>query len=891
MSLIISGVIDGPLPNGVPKAIELTATSDIADLSIYALESANNGNPSGGPEYTFPAVSLSAGDRFYVSFESSGFNTFFGFAPDDTAGALSINGNDAIILYKNGVAFDVFGEVGVDGDGEAWDHQDGWAYRNDGASPTTSFDPTDWTFSGPDALDGETSNGTAANPFPIDSFGPALRMISEIQGSGEGSPLDGTLVTVEAIVVGDFQEGDADDGRNLGGFYLQEEDADADSDSLTSEGIFVFDGDAPITDVAVGDKVQVTGVVDEFSGETQISNVTNVTVVSSGNSLPGVTQITLPTASSNTSPSGGFEADLEAYEGMLVSFPQELVITELAQLDRFNEIELVAGDRPQQFTQFNEPDAAGYQAYLQDLGRKTIFYDDGLNVQNGDINNLDGFGPGFSTANAPSMGDTIQNLSGVLSYQQGSSGSTWRVRSTQDGENSLDDSNPRDPLPEDVGGSLKVASLNLDSFFTTLDESGNLTDTGAAPRGADSQDEFDRQIEKLVTLIQGLDADILGLIELENSSSDAAVLALVDALNNDPASTRTYAAVETGLTGGDAFTNGFIYDVNTVALKGDFQLLDSSVDSRFFDDKNRPALAQTFEEIDGGGVFTAVVNHLKSKGSPCGVGDDADDGQGNCNVTRTLAAEALVDWLETDPTGSGDEDFLILGDLAAYAREDPIDAILEGADDLLGTADDFVNLALDFIGPEALSFVFDGLSGTFDYALSNLNLLSQVTGATIWNVNADEADALDYDLDFGRDPSIFDGSSPARASDHDPILVGLDLEPTFNLVEQTGRVRVWGTDDRDLIELAGTRLAVVNAGDGADRYDITALREDSSRNRLVIRGYEEGEKIVGLFEDEVLRVRESSHSVKLVLEGDRDLVVLRGIDDIEYVTFDYAMTV
>ena len=78
-----------------------------------------------------------------------------------------------------------------------------------------------------------------------------------------------------------------------------------------------------------------------------------------------------------------------------------------------------------------------------------------------------------------------------------------------------------------------------------------------------------------------------------------------------------------------------------------------------------------------GGRFTVAVNHLKSKGSACdGVGDpDAGDGQGNCNLTRTAAAQALVDWLATDPTGSGDTDFLILGDLNSYAKEDPIDAI------------------------------------------------------------------------------------------------------------------------------------------------------------------------------------------------------------------------
>ena len=96
-----------------------------------------------------------------------------------------------------------------------------------------------------------------------------------------------------------------------------------------------------------------------------------------------------------------------------------------------------------------------------------------------------------------------------------------------------------------------------------------------------------------------------------------------------------------------------------------------------------------------GARFTVVVNHLKSKGSDCNdVGDpDPGDGQGNCSQhPHARPREALVDWLATDPTGSGDPDFLIMGDLNSYAQEDPIDAIKAGADDTPGTDDDFTNL-------------------------------------------------------------------------------------------------------------------------------------------------------------------------------------------------------
>ena len=118
----------------------------------------------------------------------------------------------------------------------------------------------------------------------------------------------------------------------------------------------------------------------------------------------------------------------------------------------------------------------------------------------------------------------------------------------------------------------------------------------------------------------------------------------------------TYDYVSTGTIGTDAIKVALIYKPASVSLVGSYAILDSSVDSRFIDTKNRPTLAQTFMDSSTGGVFTVAVNHLKSKGSACNdVGDpDLGDGAGNCNLTRKAAAEAMVDWLATDPTGSGD---------------------------------------------------------------------------------------------------------------------------------------------------------------------------------------------------------------------------------------------
>jgi len=169
--LVITGVVDGPLSGGIPKAIELCAVADIPDLSIYGVGSANNGGGSDGEEFTFPAGPVSAGTYVYVASEDIGFSSFFGFAPTFTSGAAAINGDDAIELFTSGSVTDVFGDINVDGTGQPWDHVDGWAYRNDATGPDGStFVLANWSFSGPNALDGETSNGTAVTPFPIGAY-------------------------------------------------------------------------------------------------------------------------------------------------------------------------------------------------------------------------------------------------------------------------------------------------------------------------------------------------------------------------------------------------------------------------------------------------------------------------------------------------------------------------------------------------------------------------------------------------------------------------------------------------------------------------------------------------------------------------------------------------
>jgi predicted extracellular nuclease len=262
-----------------------------------------------------------------------------------------------------------------------------------------------------------------------------------------------------------------------------------------------------------------------------------------------------------------------------------------------------------------------------------------------------------------------------------------------------------------------------------------------------------------------INADIVGLNELENNAS-ASLQTIVAALNN-ALGAGSYSFVDTGTIGGDAIKVGFIYKPSTVTPQGAFAILDSNVDARFDDNRNRPALAQTFMQGSNGAVLTVVVNHLKSKGSDCDSAGDPDtgDGQGNCNLTRSNAAAAIADWVALDPTTSGDPDYLIMGDLNAYVAEDPL-TVLKSAG--------FTNL-VETAGGDAYSFNFGGQAGALDHALASPSLVPQVAATIEWHVNADEAALIDYNLDAGRDFALFDGTTPYRASDHDPVIIGLDL--------------------------------------------------------------------------------------------------------------------
>jgi len=155
--LVITGVIQGPRNGANPKAVELLVVNDIPSLGIYGLGSANDGGGTDGQEFTFPDVPANAGEFIYVSFEGNQFVNFFGFSPDYLAGAVNVNGDDAIELFGNGVVIDVYGAINADGTGQPWEYVNGWAYRRPGTGADgPAFTPSNWNFSGINALVGTT---------------------------------------------------------------------------------------------------------------------------------------------------------------------------------------------------------------------------------------------------------------------------------------------------------------------------------------------------------------------------------------------------------------------------------------------------------------------------------------------------------------------------------------------------------------------------------------------------------------------------------------------------------------------------------------------------------------------------------------------------------------
>jgi predicted extracellular nuclease len=573
-----------------------------------------------------------------------------------------------------------------------------------------------------------------------------LVKIPQIQGSGLTSPYAGTVQTTSGVVT-----------KKLGsGFYIQDPQGDGDPD--TSDAIFVFGSAASAN---VGDLVRVTGTVTEYapSGSarsyTELKDVSAVTVLGSGYTIAPV-NIDLP-------------AELSHYEGMLVRFAHPLTVNGNSYLGDRGELVLANGRRESPTNRYRAgtPDA---NALIAANAQNMVVLDDGIFTVPAHI-------PYLAPDQTVRAGDTVTDLVGVLDFGAiGGGGGWYKLQPTE--APVISRTNARADAPAVAGGNVRVASANVLNFFTTFTDGTDAwgrtgqgctvggTTSKSNCRGADNMTEFVRQRDKIVNELKAMNADAVGLMEIQNNG-DITVGYLVDALNQ-AMGPNTYAYVPApAATGTDAIRVAMIYKPAVLERVGGALSDGDNVN-------NRAPMAQTFKAKANGARFSLIVNHLKSKGGcgGAGAGDtDTGDGQGCWNATRIQQARRLFDYfIPTVVAAAGDPDVLAVGDFNSYGHEDPIAFLTDNG---------MVNELERFVRPIGVpySYVFNGQSGYLDHALASSALDPQVAGVTEWHNNADEPDAIDYNLgDTADDPYV---NNAFRASDHDPVVVSLNLAPAY----------------------------------------------------------------------------------------------------------------
>jgi hypothetical protein len=545
--------------------------------------------------------------------------------------------------------------------------------------------------------------------------------IGQVQGREARSPYVGREVRVSGVVTA------AVEGERRG-WFLQ---GASDGDPATSDGLFVLAEGARLAGLlAVGDAIEVRGEVVELeAGQGSLTALRAVVQTLHKTRL----RLTPAKPAAIAAP----PADWEAYEGMQVRIAVPLTVAGTHRLERDGELLLNFGDRLRTPTDVALPGAAANALRAENLRRSLRLDDGSLAERPATIGYLPASG-------APRTGSRVTRLEGVIDQRGGG----YLLQPTR-----RPDVRPAPaPRPPRVGGDVRVAGFNLENFFNGDGRGGGFP----TPRGARTPAEFEAQLARLVATIRGLDPDIAALMELENDGfgPESAIVRLVDALNAGGGDWRFVATAAP--QGGDQIRVGLIYRASRVTPTGEAATLVDDV----FGTRSRPPLAQSFR-AGPGPVFTVVANHFKSKGCSEATGPDTDqkDGQGCWNPIRTESARRLDAWLRTDPTRSGSDLTLIIGDLNANTMEDPVRTLVAAGwrDALAGSRD-----------ATPYSYVFDGQIGRIDHALLSPALAARLAGAAEWHSNADEPDARGYQTR----PEL---RGPWRSSDHDPMIVGLRL--------------------------------------------------------------------------------------------------------------------
>ena len=359
-----------------------------------------------------------------------------------------------------------------------------------------------------------------------------------------------------------------------------------------------------------------------------------------------------------------------------------------------------------------------------------------------------------------------------------------------------------------------------------------------ANRGAEDETEFALQEGRIVEAIVGLNADVVGLMEIENDGfgDDSAIQALVTAINAELAEEEQYTFVSTAdssIIGTDAITVGLLYRASVVVPAGDAQIVDMPIQQIDEDSvaQMRAALVQTFTHVESEKTFAVAVNHFKSKGSECAedLAEDVSDTdviQGSCNALRVSAAITLAEALADE---SMPERVLILGDLNAYSAEDPVALLTdytpedrgytiktaintdmdEGESVEVETSYGYHNLAEEF-DADGYSYWYYGTEqvGSLDHVLASEAFLADAVDGAHWNINSPEVYQLTYDQALtyypDEDGYAFTDVGPYKSSDHDPFIATFSLEADVEEVEEED-------DDNDSGGSMGVILAFMAA--------------------------------------------------------------------------------
>ncbi len=792
-----------------------------------------------GPSFTVQARlegTVAPGGYYLVQGGSNGTNGQTLPEPDLVAGGLNPGGSNGVVALVDGTAAvtlekgDVAGQV-VDliGTGSADTFETAPAANQGGNSDPLSWqraagadsddNAADFTMAAPTPQSsGDGSGEPGPDPEPEPEPGEVLS-IAEIQGTGDATPFDGRTVTTRGLVTGVYVEGGFD------GAFIQTPGTGASLEGHdASHGIFVYGNRSDFAaSVEIGDYVEVTGTADEYFGLTQIQHASHevvdedvAPVVAAEIALPGVDE-------------------REAFESMLLAPQGEFTVTDTYHTNRFGWVGLAAGDEPlRQPTDAVRPRTAEYDALVAENADRGIRMDDGSSHDwtNFDFDDHETPVAYLDPENPVRVGAPVEFTDPViLDFRRtvANQDSTWNLQpqTRLTGENAADvqpisweNTRPSAEGPAEVGGDVTLATFNVLNYFTSLGDEeagcgfygdrlgGPTTARNCDVRGAFDAENLGRQTEKIVSAINALDADVVALQEIENSISfvagnepadrDHALSDLVDALNAGAGEERweLVASAEEFPAAEDVIRNAFIYQVDAVAPVDGTEIL---IGSDAFSNAREP-MAQEFALVDEAGevvadadTFVVINNHFKSKGSGSGENADQGDGQGASNADRIEQAQALVAFADDVAADAGTELVFLAGDFNSYTREDPMQVFAEA---------DYTNIAQTMT--EKSTYSFGSMVGSLDHVLGSEAATAAVTGADIWNINAYESIAFEYSR-YNYNVTDFHDDSPYRSSDHDPIVVGIDLveeqEPTtvdLNLLafnDFHGRLFDYDTDD------------------------------------------------------------------------------------------------